>query len=104
MTLKYEGKFKIGDRIKALDFAGDNDYWIAGTIIGTGTRRGAKVFEIEIDTDTLAERRRKGGMSQNSGRRDSRVGDIGFVPMECLLGDRLSDDRVTLLERRENGK
>ena len=93
MTLKYEGKFKIGDRIKALDFAGDNEYWIAGTIIGTGTRRGAKVFEIEIDEDTLAER---------SGH--TRVGDIGFVPMECLFGDRLSDDRVTLLERRENGK
>jgi len=102
MTLKYEGKFKIGDRIKALDFAGDNEYWIAGTIIGTGTRRGAKVFEIEIDTDTLAERR--GEVHTKKGRIDSRVGDIGFVPMECLFGDRLSDDRVTLLERRENGK
>ena len=93
MKLKYEGKFKIGDRIKALDFAPMNEYWIAGKIIGTKTRMGAKVFEIEIDEDTLAER---------SGH--TRVGDIGFVPMECLLGDRISEDRVTLLERRENGK
>lgn len=95
MKLKYEGKFKIGDRIKALDFAGDNDYWIAGTIIGTSIRMGAKVFEIEIDTDTLAER--KGEVHTKKGRMESRVGDIGFVPMECLFGDRLSDNRVTLI-------
>jgi len=86
MTLKYENKFKIGDKIKALDFAGNNKYWIAGEIIGTSVVRGAKVFEIQIEEDTLAE---------TAG--DSRVGDVGFVPMECFLGDAVCDNRVTLI-------
>ena len=86
MTLKYENKFKVGDKIKALDFAGDNEYWIAGEIIGTSVRNGAKVFEIQIEEDTLAER-----------AGETRVGDVGFVPMECLLGDRVCDNRVTLV-------
>ena len=47
--LKYEGKFGIGDKIKALDFVGNNDYWIAGKIIATSTVRGAKVFEIDLN-------------------------------------------------------
>ena len=86
MTLKYENKFKVGDKIKALDFAGNNEYWIAGEIIGTSVRNGAKVFEIQIEEDTLAER-----------AGETRVGDVGFVPMECLLGDRVCDNRVTLV-------
>jgi len=84
--LKYENEFSIGDKIKALDFAGDNEYWIAGEILGTSERNGAKVFEIGIEEDTLASR---------SGH--SRVGDIGFVPMECFLGDRVCDNRITLI-------
>ena len=86
MTLKYENKFKVGDKIKALDFAGNNEYWIAGEIIGTSVVRGAKVFEIQIEEDTLAER-----------AGETRVGDVGFVPMECLLGDRVCDNRITLI-------
>ena len=85
MALKYENKFKIGDTIKALDFAGDSEYYIAGEIIGTSTRNGAKMFDIKITTDTLSSR-----------IGETRVGDIGFVPMECMLGDRVSEDRITL--------
>jgi hypothetical protein len=88
--LKYENEFSIGDKIKALDFAGDNEYWIAGVILGTSERNGAKCFNILIDVDTLALR---------SGH--SRVGDVGFVPMECFLGDRVCDNRVTLVKAAE---
>lgn len=90
MTLKYENKFSIGDRIKALDFAGNNEYWIAGEIIGTSVRNGAKCFNILITEDTLATR-----------AGETRVGDVGFVPMECLLGDRVCDNRVTLVKATE---
>lgn len=86
MTLKYENKFNIGDKIKALDFAGNNEYWVAGEIIRTSERNGAKVFEIQIEEDTLADR-----------AGETRVGDVGYVPMECFLGDKVCDNRITLI-------
>jgi hypothetical protein len=86
MTLKYENKFNIGDKIKALDFAGNNEYWIAGKITGTSVVRGSKVFEVEIEEDTLPPE-----------VGETRVGDVGYVPMECFLGDKVCDNRITLI-------
>ena len=91
MTLKYENKFKVGDKIKALDFAGNDEYWIAGEIVDISVRHGAKMFNILIEEDSMATR-----------AGESRVGDVGFVPMECSLGDKIADNRVTLIEKKMN--
>ncbi len=74
--LKFEGKFKVGDRIKAYDFhpACDNAGYIEGTItkVGMVPHAGYKAFTINIENDS-----------------DSyvgpRVGDEGYIPMEVAI-------------------
>ena len=80
MALKFENKFNVGDKIKSQDFFGKPEYYIAGEIIRTETIRGAKVYLIDIDEDTLCE--------------GDRVGDVGYVPMEVSFME--WDNRVTL--------
>jgi hypothetical protein len=80
MALKFENIFKVGDKIKALDFAPSAEHYIAGEIIRTETIRGAKVFSIDIVEDTVGE--------------GERVGDVGYVPMEVSFME--FDNRVTL--------
>lgn len=75
--LKYEGKFKVGDTIKAFDFKpseGRPDRYMVGTITDTAEREGAKVYVIKVTDDSGNE---LGG----------RVGKIGYVPMEVAYDD-----------------
>ena len=80
MALKFENKFNVGDKIKSQDFYGKPEYYIAGKITGTDVIRGAKVYLIDIDEDTLCE--------------GARVGDVGYDPMEVSFME--WDNRVTL--------
>tara|TARA_R100000306_G_scaffold47289_1_gene45083 strand:+ start:222 stop:512 length:291 start_codon:yes stop_codon:yes gene_type:complete len=73
--LKYEGKFKQGDRIKAFDFPGDMEAYIIGKITDAGWVHGwpgVKFYTIRITDDS----------GNTSGRR---AGDVGYVPMETNL-------------------
>ena len=70
--LKYEGKFKKGDTIKAFDFERKKDHYISGKITGTEVRNGAKVYVIKVTNDS----------GKTSG---GRVGNIGYVPMETSM-------------------
>ena len=70
--LKYEGKFKKGDTIKAFDFERKKDHYISGKITGTEVRNGAKVYVIKVTNDS----------GKTSG---GRVGDTGYVPMETSM-------------------
>jgi hypothetical protein len=79
VALKFENKFKIGDKIKSQDFFGKPEFYIAGKITGTDVIRGAKVYLIDIEEDTL-----------DAGRE----GDVGYVPMEVSFME--WDNRVTL--------
>ena len=79
MALKFENKFNVGDKIKSQDFYGKPEYYIAGKITGTDVIRGAKVYLIDIDEDTID---------------GSRVGDVGYVPMEVSFME--FDNRITL--------
>ena len=87
--LKYEGKFKVGDRIKAFDFKPRPgrylDHYMEGTITGTTfePRMGnAKVYVIHVDRDSYAT------------KSNTRVGKVGYVPMEVAYED--YEGRVTL--------
>ena len=87
MDLKYENKFKVGDKIKALDFAPSQDTWFAGYISKIGYHNGAKGYFIEVtqcsyDNDPKTVEY-------------SRLGEEGFVPMECFFTDRECDNRIT---------
>ena len=81
--LKFEGKFKVGDVIRAYDFKpmkGRSEVYIQGKIIKAGSMiQGAKVYEIKIANDS----------GETSG---GRVGDIGYVPMQVSMME--YDDRI----------
>lgn len=83
--LKYEGKFKVGDIIKAWDFKKMNlkgypDRYVIGKIIETTMNHGAKVFVIKCQNDS----------GKNSG---GRVGELVYVPMQVVPGE--YDGRIT---------
>ena len=89
--LKYEGKFKVGDVIRALDFESRPerypDTYLEGVVLreeatggGLG-RRAAYVIHILNDSGDA------------NGRR---VGDVGFVPFEL---DWEFDNRITLVHK-----
>ena len=80
-TLKFEGKFKVGDRIRGFDFRSSQDHYIEGVIKETGwvKNRSFKAFTIDIDKDP------EGG----------RVGQIGLVPMGMASFD--YDGRIILV-------
>lgn len=81
---KFEG-FKVGDRIKAMDFRsceGRTDRYVIGTIEETDVmEQGAICYRIRVDTDTAAPY-------------GARV--IVMVPYEIFLLE--FNDRVTLVE------
>ena len=81
---KFEG-FKVGDRIKAMDFQhceGRKDRYVIGTIEEVDVMaQGALCYRIRVDTDTAAPR-------------GTRI--IVYVPYELMLLE--FNDRVTLVE------
>ncbi len=89
-ALKYEGKFKVGDTIRAMDFEprpGVPDRFVEGTVTDTRVMPemgGANVYVINITRDSGAEASEKA---------ISRVGDEGYVPMGLARFD--YDGRVT---------
>jgi hypothetical protein len=89
-TLKYEGQFKVGDIIKALDFEsrdGREDMYIEGIVLreeangGELGRRAAYVIHVLDDSGDM---------------HGHRVGHIGFIPFEL---DREFDNRITLVNK-----
>ena len=80
-TLKFEGKFKVGDRIRGFDFRSSQDHYIEGVIKETGwvKNRSFKAFTIDIDKDPEV----------------GRVGQIGLVPMGMASFD--YDGRIILV-------
>jgi hypothetical protein len=87
--LKYEGKFKVGDRIRAFDFKPRperySDPYMEGVVTGSTIepRMGnAKVYVIHVDRDSMAT------------DKHTRVGDVGYVPMEIAYDE--FDGRVAL--------
>ena len=70
--LKYEGKFKEGDCIKAFDFPGYRDAYIIGKITDAGWVHGAKFYTIQTTDDS----------GNTSGHR---AGKVCYVPMETNL-------------------
>ena len=91
--LEYEGKFKAGDTIRALDFEprpGVPDRFIEGVVTDTRAMPemgGANVYVINITRDSGAEASEKA---------TSRVGDEGYVPMGLAWFE--YDGRVSLVE------
>lgn len=79
--LKYEGKFKGGDTIRAYDFEpmkGRLDSYIEGVVTGTKAipeMGGARVYTIAITKDMPTTTHR------------DRTGDEGYVPMEVAFGE-----------------
>jgi len=75
-ALKYEGKFKVGDVVRAYDFKPMKDrknVYVQGKIVKAGTMvQGAKVYEVKIENDS----------GKTSGRR---IGDIAYVPMQVSM-------------------
>ena len=75
-ALKYEGKFKVGDVVRAYDFKPMKDrknVYVQGKIVKAGTMvQGAKVYEVKIENDS----------GKTSGRR---TGDIAYVPMQVSM-------------------
>ena len=75
-ALKYEGKFKVGDVVRAYDFKPMTDrknVYVQGKIVKAGTMvQGAKVYEVKIENDS----------GKTSGRR---IGDIAYVPMQVSM-------------------
>lgn len=84
--LKYEGKFSVGDYIRAYDFAPRTDMdpiFIEGTITGITDDVGFKAYEIIVQKDSAE-------FYYNA---ESRKGLRMFVPMEvCFLE---YDGRIT---------
>lgn len=97
--LKFEGKFKVGDVIRAYDFKpmkGRREHYIQGKIVKAGTmNQGAKVYEIKISNDS----------GKTSG---DRVGDIGYVPMQVAMMEypgrivKVSDVKEGLEDNKDN--
>lgn len=85
--LKFEGQFKLGDRIKAFDFEpmeGRPDRFVVGQVTAIGyVADGYKAYTIRVEEDSTAE-----GLY-------SREGHDVFVPMEVSIFE--YDNRVTLV-------
>ena len=90
MLLKYEGKFKVGDVIRALDFESrpyhSPDVYLEGVVLkeeangGEFGRRAAYVIHVLNDSGDV---------------NGHRVGHVGFIPFE--VGHEY-DNRITLVD------
>ena len=86
MTLKYEDKFVIGERIRSYDFQPMEDRgncFVEGEIIEiNSTAVNHKSYLIQVDRDCFAGR-----------ERNIRIGQFVYVPMGVSFGE--FTDRVT---------
>ena len=88
---KFQGKFKVGDLIKAYDHEpapGRDEKYIVGQIVKVDaeskTQPGAMGYHVEVEQDTLFTK-------------NSRIGKTVFVPYEVAMDH---DDRVSLIDRQ----
>lgn len=78
---KYQDVAKVGDRIRAYDFAGNTDCFIEGIVLrkdDKGKEQGFAAFIIEVDRDNSS--------SANSSSAN-RIGSHAWVPMEIAIFD-----------------
>lgn len=91
--LKFEGKFKVGQKIKAFDFEpmeGRKPSYIIGTVIEEkNTEHHFNAYKIVILKRVFA------GIEEHD-----EVGDFGWVPHQVSMCE--YDNRVTLAERDWN--
>ncbi|MBO98663.1 MAG: hypothetical protein CL730_00055 [Chloroflexi bacterium] len=82
----FEGKFNIGDRIRALDFQHTDEHYIEGEIIDMGLVNSQSYGEYGAYTITVD--------NDSKGRR---VGMTSFIPFQLIaLGDEGKFTRITL--------
>lgn len=91
--LKYEGKFKVGQTIKAYDFQpieGRGECYIEGVVIGAEIMLNGTLFIPIVGTKDVF-----GGVEQPKGER-ARIGDEVYVPCQ-IAGRGEYEGRVTLV-------
>jgi len=85
--LKFEGIAKVGEIIKAYDFAGYTDSYITGRVVDKGD-------VLHPATGALLYRGYTIEVMSDSGDKEDRYGDIGYVPFETSFDH---DGRVELV-------
>lgn len=81
--LKYEDRFKKGDKIRAYDFLNVRDHFVEGTVIGACMYQNAKFYLIQCEKDSCPGSRR--------------LGDEVLVPFEELFESEWKFERVIKL-------